>query len=75
MAPIQLIALAVCLATVHGFNSRQNVPHRPRIFSSFSSTTSLPASPSIENGAAEDQSIQWELFNKHHAKGSWKGIW
>jgi hypothetical protein len=23
----------------------------------------------------DDSAIQWELFNKHHAKGSWKGIW
>jgi hypothetical protein len=22
-----------------------------------------------------DAAIQWELFNKHHAKGSWKGVW
>lgn len=22
-----------------------------------------------------DAAIQWELFKKHHAKGSWKGIW
>jgi hypothetical protein len=25
--------------------------------------------------AADDSAIQWELFRKHHAKGSWKGIW
>jgi Domain of unknown function (DUF3598) len=23
----------------------------------------------------EDAAIQWELFNKHHARGSWRGIW
>jgi hypothetical protein len=22
-----------------------------------------------------DDAIQWELFNEHHAKGSWKGVW
>ena len=22
-----------------------------------------------------DDEIQWDLFNKHHAKGSWKGVW
>ncbi|KAL7561844.1 hypothetical protein ACA910_009682 [Epithemia clementina (nom. ined.)] len=25
--------------------------------------------------ADDDREIQWELFRKHHAKGSWKGIW
>jgi hypothetical protein len=23
----------------------------------------------------EDSAIQWELLKKHHARGSWKGIW
>ena len=23
----------------------------------------------------DDAAVQWELFNKHHAKGSWKGVW
>jgi hypothetical protein len=23
----------------------------------------------------DDASVQWELFNNHHAKGSWKGVW
>ncbi|KAL3924471.1 MAG: hypothetical protein SGILL_001027 [Bacillariaceae sp.] len=41
--------------------------------------------PYIEHLAAEssspfqepsdDPEIQWDLFNKNHAKGSWKGIW
>ena len=25
--------------------------------------------------AEDDTEVQWELFNKHHAKGSWKGVW
>jgi len=33
------------------------------------------ASSSVEETEVDDPSIQWELFNKHHAKGSWKGIW
>ena len=31
-----------------------------------------------EGGAEEvedDSAVQWELFKKYHAKGSWKGIW
>lgn len=23
----------------------------------------------------DDDAVQWELFNKHHVKGSWKGVW
>jgi hypothetical protein len=26
-------------------------------------------------GGEDDSSIQWDLFKKHHAKGSWKGVW
>jgi hypothetical protein len=33
----------------------------------------LSSSPFQE--ATDDPSIQWDLFTKHHAKGSWKGIW
>lgn len=32
------------------------------------------ASASIAS-EADEAALQWELFNKHHAKGSWKGIW
>uniref|UniRef100_A0A7R9WYV5 DUF3598 domain-containing protein n=1 Tax=Craspedostauros australis TaxID=1486917 RepID=A0A7R9WYV5_9STRA len=28
-----------------------------------------------EYEAEADIAIQWELFKKHHAKGSWKGVW
>lgn len=27
------------------------------------------------NNNNKDSSIQWELLKKHHARGSWKGIW
>ena len=30
---------------------------------------------SVDSAEGDDSSIQWELFNKHHAKGSWKGVW
>ena len=48
----------------------QNVP-----FSPSSSSSSLFVSSSNELEPEDDTSIQWELFNKHHVKGSWKGIW
>jgi hypothetical protein len=30
---------------------------------------------STEANAENDSQIQWDLFIKHHAKGSWKGVW
>ena len=33
------------------------------------------ASTENENLAIDEEAAQWELFRKHHAKGSWKGIW
>lgn len=30
---------------------------------------------SADSAEVDDSAIQWELFNKHHAKGSWKGVW
>ena len=37
-------------------------------------TTSIPAS--LVDGEVEDDSaVQWELFQKHHAQGSWRGVW
>lgn len=34
------------------------------------------ASSRLGSAAVQDDlSIQWDLFKKHHAKGSWKGVW
>eukprot|EP00980_Cylindrotheca_fusiformis_P011070 scaffold2551_cov113-Cylindrotheca_fusiformis.AAC.9 len=30
---------------------------------------------SVQPSEGDDPSIQWELFNQYHAKGSWKGVW
>jgi hypothetical protein len=37
----------------------------------------LASSASMEEGssAEEDTERQWDLFQRHHAIGSWKGIW
>ncbi|KAG7342612.1 hypothetical protein IV203_017857 [Nitzschia inconspicua] len=50
-----------------------------------SSSSSSSSSPSPQNNREsfdeqeqdydDDASIQWELFQKHHARGCWKGIW
>ena len=49
----------------------QNVPCSP----GSSSSSSLFVSSSSGLESEDDTSIQWELFNKHHVNGSWKGIW
>jgi len=71
------IAFAACAciiwkksATVQGF-VHNSIPH----CSSTSSSSSLLVSSSSGQETEDDPSIQWELLNKHHAKGSWKGIW
>jgi hypothetical protein len=35
----------------------------------------LSSSSSLPQDTNDDSEIQWELFKKHHALGSWKGIW
>jgi len=49
----------------------QNPLHSP----SSSSSSSLRVSSSSGEDIEDDTSIQWELFNKNHVKGSWKGVW
>jgi len=45
---------------------------------SSSATSSSPSCRFSTLGFSEeidDQAVQWELFNKHHVQGSWKGVW
>lgn len=35
----------------------------------------LHSSSSQFEEPTDEPSIQWELLNKHHVKGSWKGVW
>ena len=65
---IALVALA-CTATVQGFVQKS----LPRTKSASASPSLL--SSSLGQEAEDNPAIQWELFNKHHAKGSWKGVW
>jgi hypothetical protein len=53
--------------TVYGF-----VPQQPR-FPSY--RTSERYSTSSFQEEEDDAVLQWNLFKKYHAKGSWKGIW
>jgi len=66
---ISLVALACISATVQGF-VQNNLPH----IKSASASPSLLSS-SLGQEPEDNPAIQWELFNKHHAKGSWKGVW
>jgi hypothetical protein len=63
---IILITLSSFLSQSQGFSttSRNHLS---------SSSLCLSSSPFQEPN--DDPTIQWDLFNKHHAKGSWKGIW
>lgn len=57
-------------ATVQGFVDN-NLPHTR---STPTPSSLLLSSPPAQE-AEDDPVIQWELFNKHHVKGSWKGVW
>jgi len=65
-------------------------PHRPFIALARHGASSSPLRMSSEGGGGvnipgappqevrtkeEDDAIQWDLFKKHHAKGSWRGTW
>jgi Domain of unknown function (DUF3598) len=71
------------LHSVQAFHSSLSLPpsssrqqRRRRISSSSSSLLfSSSSSSSPEQQQQQDAAIQWELFQKHHARGSWKGIW
>ena len=60
----KVFLLSLLTGSVYGF-----VPQQPR---SPSYRTSERYSSFQEE---EDSVLQWNLFKKHHAKGSWKGIW
>lgn len=58
-------------AIVEGFVNN-NLPHTP---AAFTPSTTLLLSSVPGQDTEDDPAIQWELFNKHHAKGSWRGVW
>jgi hypothetical protein len=69
------VLLSSFLST-RAFQPLSTAPSRARAFD--------PSSPVVvfasgDAGAVaeevDDSKVQWELFKRHHAKGSWKGIW
>jgi len=35
----------------------------------------LSSTTGVETDETDEAAIQWELLQKYHAKGSWKGVW
>jgi hypothetical protein len=69
MKTIILLSLSSFLTPTHGFTGSsfdKEQQRRKCIQQQCSSRFHEPA---------DDPTIQWDLFNKHHAKGSWKGVW
>lgn len=71
-------------SVVHGFvgrtNLNLNLNLNPNSIHHRSGARSLSLGGSVGKGTpaatpTDDPAVQWELMNKHHAKGSWKGIW
>ena len=78
--------ILLCLLAALTISSRSNafVPVSFRRGTSASSLESLTScglsqtvgfSEELNNNNDDEDAIQWELLNKHHAKGSWKGVW
>ncbi|CAJ1940438.1 unnamed protein product [Cylindrotheca closterium] len=51
------------------------LPLQPRTSSKTSQDWQCSLTTTSTPSETDDAALQWELFNKHHAKGSWKGIW
>jgi Domain of unknown function (DUF3598) len=79
---IFLVTSALCLSSVRSFAGRPSSSHLSSSSLSQASSRSvrliLSSSPPLSDTATtvqDDSAIQWELFEKYHGKGSWKGIW
>lgn len=65
---IMMSRVAVSLACLSVLAEGFSIAPRGRTVSTF-----LRSSPFQE--PEDDPAVQWDLFKKHHAKGSWKGVW
>lgn len=65
---VVLLLLFTGTSSVTGFLAscveRRVVVHSTRLWSESEPT-----------GKEDDTEIQWDLFKRHHAPGSWKGVW
>jgi len=61
---VAIAATAACIGSANAFVETTSLGRR----------NTFLRSSTLEN-PTDDPAIQWELFNKHHAKGSWKGVW
>ncbi|CAB9516676.1 expressed unknown protein [Seminavis robusta] len=67
--PVLFLSLGYLQLGIQGFTP-------PNTFSRTSPLTPLSlSSQPTEEPELDEAEIQWDLFQKHHAKGSWKGIW
>ncbi len=55
-----------------------NIPSLNLRQSIFPSLSSLQSASNDDDGIEEfdnPEEVQWTLFNKHHARGNWRGTW
>jgi hypothetical protein len=69
-----LLLLQLSVVLISGFVQINPSTTFSSSFSSSSSSKHLLFSSAPPEGE-DDTAVQWQLFNKHHAKGSWKGVW
>ena len=74
---MKIVYCVVLLLTssVSGFQSALSSSSRLSLRHPTTTTSSTSLSLSSPFEEADDAEVQWDLFKKHHAKGSWKGIW
>jgi hypothetical protein len=66
----QVLIFSTFAAAVLGF-----VPSTQHPLSKSQSSRLYSSSPPDSLSEEEEADLQWNLFQKHHAKGSWKGVW
>jgi len=66
--------LQVSLLSFLALRTQAFTPSRTRSARAGFASPALLVSPGFTE-EVDDEAVQWELFQKHHARGSWRGVW
>ena len=67
---LQALAVRAFTLPQHGRSSVKSC-----ISSRFRLPAPLPSTTGVETDETDEGAVQWELLQKYHTKGSWKGVW
>mmetsp|Transcript_196 Transcript_196/g.204 ORF Transcript_196/g.204 Transcript_196/m.204 type:complete len:468 (-) Transcript_196:8-1411(-) len=70
-----LLSIASLVSTIDGFsvNSFFNGRHSQQLIRTTNSHRSSSVDENVDSLSQEE--VQWNLFNKYHARGNWRGTW